>query len=294
MLKKITVLSYSFVLLMLVSSRADAATLTAGPLTITYSGSGSIFSESNLSPGDSIRREVTIKNNGTIAHNFAIATKNVSGELGSVIAISAIEGSATLWTNTLQELQSVSTASKFVTRLSSGQTKMIAFVANFPSSADASVAGKNVTFDIIYGTEESEPVARGFSIFSTNPSPTVTPSETPTVSVSVSPDGEVKGESTSEDSSGLDPWFLVIAPAAVIASVVFWPEFIFAGGTAIVSGGLTYVLGYSSSGNMNPMVFYTILIFEMLAMILIAYFILHHDNRASRKIKAYHHRLRIK
>jgi len=297
-MKKIIILSIALFAACLISAKASAATLTPGPLTITYSAEGSIFSESNLSPGDKVIKDLTVTNNGRISHNFAIATRNVSGDLGSIITLSAVEAGNTVWTNTLTELQDLPTVSKFITSLNPGQTKTISLEANFPDSAVSNLAGKNVTFDIVYGTEEAEPVVRTLGIFTSNPPVTqpVAPSESATVSATASstPEGEVKGETTGQDESGIDPWFLIIAPAAVLAAFVFLPEFAFAGGLAAISGGAAYVLGYTSSGTMDPTTFYIILGAEIITLLVLAYFMLHHDNRASRRIRGYHHRLRIR
>lgn len=296
MFKKIAIISALIVSSCLISARAQAATITPGPLTITYDGDGAIFSESNLSPGNIVKRTLSVTNNGRIAHNFAMSTSNVSGDLGSVITLSAIENGNIIWTNTLLELQNLSTQSKFVTNLNPGETKTIALEANFPSSSGSSLAGKNVTFDIVYGTEEAEPAARVFGIFSTNPISSATPAASPSASAAASStsSGEVKGESTGEQESGLNPWYLVIAPAAVLFSVVFLPEFALAGGLAAATGGIAYVLGYSSRGDMDPLAFYIILILEIITLIVLAYYLLHHDNRASRKIRGHYHRFRLR
>ncbi len=280
--------------ILLGSSRASAATITPGPLVITYDGEGSLFSENKLEPGDKIAKTLTVTNNGRIAHNFAMATANISGELADQITLSALEDSKVIWTNTILELSSADNQSKFITSIAAGQTKQVVIEANFLTSAGNNVAGKSVSFDITYGTEESEPVARTLGIFSTNPTPapSVEPSVGASTTPTASPVGEVKGDETKQ--GGLNPWYLVIAPAAVIASTIFLPEFLFVGGLAAVGGGVTYVLGYSSRGNMDATTFYIILIAEIILLIAISYFLLHHDNRASRRIKGYKHRLRIR
>ena len=292
---------------------AQAAALTSGPLTITYPGTGVLFSENSIAPGQNFDKVLTIRNTGSVNHSFALATKNVSGDLSGNILLKPSVSGVQVWSMSVFDLSNLPTQSKTViSSIDPGQTVYVDLEAEFEQASNNSYQNKNVTFDIIYGTEEVEPapassstttttvtrlvsnVRSFFNAIGTTSSPTssVTPSVVATATST--PSGEVKGEQTSSSANGLDPWYLVIAPVAVVASVVFLPEFAIAGGTAAVSGGVTYVLGYSSRGNMSPTVFYVILIAEVVALIALAYFMLHHDNRASRKIKGYYHRLRIR
>jgi hypothetical protein len=290
--KKI-LLSFLLVLsVALVATSAKAATIAPGPLTITYEGDDQIFSKINIEPGDKIRKDLTVTNNGRVAHNLAIATKNVSGELGSKIYVSAIENDIVIWTNTILELSSLTTASKFITSLNPGQTKIISLEANFPENSENDAAGKTVNFDIIYGTEESEPQRTNVSILSTGQSVVASTTPSPSTTASSAP-GVVKGEETKSDG-GLNPWYLLIAPAAFAASLVFLPEFLIAGSLSAIGGGASYFLGYSSVGSMNPTLFYSILVIEIFILIIMAYYMFHHDNRASRRIRGYKHRLRIR
>lgn len=295
MFKKIILLSAAIVLACLISSSVKAATITPGPLVISYDGDGALFSENNITPGSKVTKTLTITNNGSVNHNFAIATQNVTGDLADKLSISAIEDGNVIWTNTILELANLETQSKFITSVNPGETKQVSLEADFASSNGNEAAGKNVSFDIVYGTEEAEPVARTFGIFSTNQTAVATPTPTSSASVTASATsgtGEVKGEET--ESNGLNPWYLIIAPAAFVASLVFLPEFIVAGGLTAIGGGATYILGYTSSGWMDKTLFYSILIVEIIVLILLAYYMFHHDNRASRRIKGYKHRLRIR
>lgn len=276
---------------------AKAITLTPGPLTVSYEGDGSLFSETNLEPGDRISKDLTITNNGTINHNFAIATNNISGELASSITISAKEELNIIWTKTIAELENVDNTSFFITNLAPNQTKQITLIAEFPIDKDNQHANKNVNFNIVFGSEESEPTRGFLSAFSARPSSTPTVSPTPSNTISptptVTPAGEVKGESTDE-GSGLNPWLLLVVPAAVVLTAFLLPEFLIAGPMAAVTGGATYVLGFRSTGSMSSGLFYLLLIVEIIIFIVLTYFLLHHDNRASRKIKSHKHRFRLR
>lgn len=276
---------------------AKAITLTPGPLTVAYEGDGSLFSQSNLEPGDSISKNLTVTNNGTINHNFAIATNNISGELASSITISAKEGSNIIWTKTIAELENIDNASFFITNLAPNQTKQITLIAEFSTDKDNQHANKTVDFSIVFGSEESEPTRGLLSAFSARPSSTPTVSPTPSTTVSpistVTSTGEVKGESTDE-STGLNPWLLLVVPAAVVLTAFLLPEFLIAGPMAAVTGGATYVLGFRSTGSMPSGLFYLLLIVEIISFIVLTYFLLHHDNRASRKIRSHRHRFRLR
>ena len=290
---------------------AFAGNSSAGPIAVSYDGDGPLFSENNISPSQDFVKTLTIKNTGSVNHSFAIATKNVVGDLSGNIFLKPSVLGEQIWSVSVSDLSNLPTQSKTViSSIEPGQTVYVELKAEFQQTSNNSYQNKNVTFDIVYGTEEVEPIPTSsattttltglistvrsfFNAIGTTSTPA--PSSTPSLSANAttSPTGEVKGEQTSSDS-GLNPWYLVIAPAAVIASFIFLPEFAFAGGMAAISGGATYILGYTSKGDMDPTTFYIILIIEIITLIVLTYFMLHHDNRASRKIKGYHHRLRIR
>lgn len=305
MFKKTLLISIAiaFLAAILVYGTAKAATITPGPLVITYDGDEALFSEGNIEPGDKISRTVAVRNNGTVNHNFAIATRNVSGELASKILLSAIENNNVIWTQTIAELEGLATVSKFVTALNPGQTKQIVFEAEFPSSSGNDVAGKSVSFDIIYGTEEPEPTGLAASSFSfrrlfatASPveSATISPSPTTTPEPTATPfDGAVKGEST-ESNHKLNPLYLLLIPAGVVLSAVLMPEFAFTAGMAVVAGAATYILGSESTGPMATRDFIILLIVEVILLAILCYFFFKHENKVSRKIRGHKHRLRLR
>lgn len=284
-------------------SPAQAADIVSGPLTISYDGTGSVFAESGLAPGQTVSKNLTVQNKGTVAHSFAIATKNVTGDLAQSIYIEPVYAGSKIFSKTIEELSSLSTGSqRIVDSIPAGTTVNVDLAARFDTGGGNALQDQTVSFDIVFGTEESEPVVRT-SLLRTRLLATQTATVTSTVTASAEPsitptltatsEGQVKGEST-ENGHGFNPWYLAIIPAGVLLSAVFLPEFAFTAGMAVVAGGATYVLGSESKGVMASKDFIILLVALVAVFLVLCYFFFKHENKVSRRIRGHKHRLRLR
>jgi len=297
MKKLLTLLVASIAVVLVVANVASAATITPGPLTITYDGDGAVFAEVNFSPGNTVSKALTVTNNGTVAHSFALATQNVSGDLAGNIYIEPVYEGSQVFSKSVYDLANLATESEtVVSSISPGATVAVDLRARFDTETGDDLQGKTVSFDFVFGTEEAEPAPVGaFATLGTTfgvPTPTPTASATVSASVTSSP-GEVRGEQT-QNANDINPYYLLIAPVIALLGAVFLPEFALVAAASLVGGGAAYVLGSRSMGSMPLGMFIALVILEVLALLFISYFLLRHNNRASRKVRGYHHRFRIR
>jgi len=298
MSKAIFLLSLLVIVSLALVSTVSAASLTAGPLSISYDGDGPVFSEIKFSPGGTVGKTLTVTNNGTVAHSFALATQNVSGDMASSIYIEPVYDSSQIFSKTVIELANLENQSEtVVSSIAPGNTVSVDLQARFVEESENDLQNQTMSFDFVFGTEEAEPTlgVTGLTL-TTFVSPTATPAASPSATVSPSATATVIGEVQGEATTGhdLNPYYLLLVPAAAALAILFLPEFVFVALLSAVAGGATYVLGYSSLGNMPATLFYTLAAVELVLIIIICYFLLHHDNRASRKIRSHRHRLRIR
>ncbi len=211
----------------------SATAKTAGPLEVNYDGD-TIFSEANIAPGFASTKTITIKNNGTIDHSFALATGNVvGGELANAIELSAVYEGNTIWKKTIAELSNLAEVSvAVIDNLPHGQTGSVDLRVGLSESAGNEVAGKNLSFDLMFGTQEPE--ALSGEIMTTAQLGSVrmaygTPSsiggedevkdESDGQTVGIE-NGEVQGASTS-NNDGKNKWLLLIVPGAAVGGLSF-------------------------------------------------------------------------
>lgn len=139
----------------------QAETKTAGPLVIEYPGTDPLFSATNIAPGYTETKTLTVTNNGTVPHSFAIAAENVSGELADVIEIKPRVGGLTVWIlTTLTDLANWPNNSKtIIGSIAPGETRQVDIVARIPVGVGNAYQGKSTSsFKFIVGPEEEEPV----------------------------------------------------------------------------------------------------------------------------------------
>lgn len=252
-----------------------ATTKTAGPLEVTYTGD-TIFAETNLAPGDIVYKDITIKNNGSVAHSFAIATENVSGDLSDKIMISPVVDNVIQWSKTTTELSQLS--EKSMTILSSinpGETKSVTLQAQLAANIDDNSQSKNLSFDVVFGTQEAEPAVQtatgGFATLlgrgaigaGAGTAVTSTTSESTPAEGGNQGGGEVKGAGTSK--VGENFWLLLIVPVVALGALVAMPSSIIRNiGLPLFSGAVAVVLSNYIKGHVDPTVFWTVLGGEVL------------------------------
>ena len=157
----VTVLSLTIGALGLMSfvNETKAANYNAGPLEVTYSGVGAMFAENNLAPGDNSSKTITVKNNGTVAHSFSLATTNVSGTLADVLYLKPTIGGAEAWSKSIKELSQLPQQSQLViSSIDAGGSRDVELKYELASSAGNEYQNKTVKFDLVFGNESTDQV----------------------------------------------------------------------------------------------------------------------------------------
>lgn len=304
--------------------KVQAENLTAGPLTISYPGVGSLFSQMNISPGDDFQKTITVTNNGTISHSFAIATKNVTGDLAQKLQIQPYVLGSQVWSASIADLAVVPTESKVIlSNIAPGNTQTVDLKAVLDSSLDNNYQEESVKFDLVFGSEEAEPTPtstltststvtststatatsadaglpaltgggtiatalRTFAFNAVSTTQTVTPTASPSISASSTATvaGEVKGEQTGGGVIGEEWRLLLIVPIVGILSTFLigsrlWRAIII----PPISGIGVFVLSYFFNGTLETWIFYLILVLEVVALMILEYYINRGKQRASK------------
>jgi len=282
--------------------KVKAENLTAGPLTISYPGAGSLFSEMNIVPGDDFQKTMTITNNGTVNHSFSIATKNVTGNLADKLYLQPHIGGNQIWSASVSDLAALPTGSKMIiSSIAPGNTQIVDIEAILDDSLGNAYQGQSVKFDLIFGSEEAEPAntispstftgidlavgtagtIRTFAIGV----PPFTPQVSATAQASQTAiTGEVKGEQTGGGPAGEEWRLLLIVPALGILSTFLiasklWRAIII----PIGSGIGAFVLSYFFKGTLATWIFYLILAIEIIIFVVLEYYIRGKQKKESEK-----------
>jgi len=211
-----------------------AATITPGPLSISYTGD-QLFNETNIAPGDIFVKDVSVRNTGTLPHSFSISVTNVSGDLANIIQIEPRENGAAIWNETLAGLGALSNQSKVVlASIDPGATRNLQFAAIFPATSGNEYQGQSATnFNFVFGnesTDQSEPSSfssprtrsLGQSIISAityNPPANDTAQAQPD-QTNPNQDGTAKGATTV--AKELCFWWLVALIILVISLILYY------------------------------------------------------------------------
>jgi len=140
----------------------QAETKNAGPLTIEYAGSGPLFSANNIAPGYSETKTLTITNNGTVPHSFAIAVSGALGELADVLRIAPKVLGVAVWDETISSIATYPDSSTIIGSIAPGGTATVDLVAYLPETVGNNYQGKTtLTFDFVVGDQEEEPAGGG-------------------------------------------------------------------------------------------------------------------------------------
>jgi len=194
--------------------KAQADIINLGTaLQITYTGSGPIFSELNLAPGDVVDKNLQVKNIGTIGHSFAIATQNVvpssvTYNLADKITIEAfVNGSVTpAWTETILSLSTIPSGSKvIVSNIDPDDTVDVDLRATLDTSTDNNYQSAGVAFDVVFGTEEAEPTATATGTVSATATTTTTTTATTTATQTVTSTATVSPLATNTPTQTVVP-----------------------------------------------------------------------------------------
>jgi len=252
----------------------NAVNLSAGPLAISYDGT-TVFSQSDVAPGTTYSKDITVTNNGTVAHSFALATTNVSGDLADQIYIEPWVDAAAVWKASVEDLSNLPTESKtIVSSIAPGASVVVTLKAAMGEAAGDAYQNKNVTFDIVFGTQEAEPGAGTFGVAGAGGSPTASPSLAISPSPSPSPGGGVLGEQTTGGSKAGKPWeLLVVVPVAVMASFLLPLTMRTGVRTAAVAGAVSAAFASRYNGTIPNRTFWVLLVCEIVLIAAANYFL---------------------
>lgn len=291
-----TIFGGVLLMLTLTVGTVKAEVITAGPLTIEYSGSGPIFSEPDLAPGDMFVKQLSVTNNGTIAHSFAIAATNVSGDLSDKINIVPELYSVELWSETILALSQLPEQSKvIIPSIDPGETIAVNLIAKFDSQYGNELQDKTVVFDLVVGSEEAEPSATdsvtpgaggvatttltgglfGVSALSGDVLAATTGGSPIVDAAGEDSDGagDVLGAEDQDSEKGLNALLLLIPPIALILSVPFVSPGARNAVIPTLGAGTTAVLAFFTSGDMPSVTFWSILLAEVILILILDYLI---------------------
>jgi hypothetical protein len=148
-----------------------AQTLNAGALKIEYPGSGALFSASNIAPGYSETKTVTVTNTGTLPHSFSIATDGGLGDLADVLRIESKVLGSTIWDKTISEIAKNPESNVIIGAIEPGATASVEFIAKLPTGVGNDYQGETtLSFSFIMGnesTDQAEPSGGGGTFIST-------------------------------------------------------------------------------------------------------------------------------
>lgn len=228
----------------------SAETKNAGPLKIEYPGSDPLFSATNIAPGYSETKTLTITNQGTIPHSFAIAVSGTLGELAQVLHIQPFVLGSPVWDKTITQIATAPDSNTIIGAIAPGGTATVDLIAYLPDSVGNDYQGKTtLAFSFVVGNEEPEPDASILPSPPPGPGDTgggtvlgrgtglalgvgetlgvsASPSPSESVSPSPSPSGTVQGDSddTDEETGGISKYkFLYwLIPILVILFILFF------------------------------------------------------------------------
>lgn len=282
-------------------NKANADNLIAGPLEISYLGSGPLFSEIKIAPGDNFEKEVTVTNKGTVNHSLIVTTNNISGDLGDSIKITPIVDGNQVWSETIKGLSvDYSQGKEIISSIPAGNAVALRIRAEFDLAADNNLQDKMVKFNIVLGTQEPEPLPIS-SPDSDDTDSTIDDSTSVTVLRTVrtlarvstsavvsaletqTPVAEVKGVATTagdvmgdkdEGEPQMNKYLLLIIPAAVILAILvpIW-SMSWGLGLPIFGGVVTAVLASLITGDISRFWFWIIFAIEAVLAIVINYFV---------------------
>ena len=143
--------------LVLTFNYANAETLNAGVLKISYSGSGPLFSAQNIAPGYSETKVVTVKNTGTLPHSFSVAVSGTLGSLADALKIKTEVLGIDVWEKTLSDISLDPDSNLIVGSIAPGGEALISFTASLPRDVGNSFQGaETFAFSFVMGNESTD------------------------------------------------------------------------------------------------------------------------------------------
>ncbi len=137
----------------------------ASDLSVSYQ-SDPLFYNSNLAPGESVSKTVTVTNTGTVNQSLYLDTKNSSSDgLADVMTLSIASSSITYFTDTFSNL--FTTAQVFLGDVAPAATRTFVLTATMATSSDNMYQATTMGFDLCLGFSGGDIVCDGTSGSST-------------------------------------------------------------------------------------------------------------------------------
>lgn len=158
MTNKLIALSF-LILVLLFVPKVHAATLTAGDLEISYRGDGSLFNETNIFPGYTEVKSISVKNTGRVNHSFSIA---VSGRLGKLADVLRIEPRSfntddPIWNKTVSEIAKSPNSNIILGSIEPGRTRQVKIAAILPTDVGNEYQDSTtLSFNFVVGNESTD------------------------------------------------------------------------------------------------------------------------------------------
>lgn len=215
----------------------SAETKNAGPLKIEYSGADPLFSATNIAPGYSETKTLTITNQGAVPHSFAIAVSGTLGNLANVLHLAPQVSGAAVWDEAMANLAD-GDSHTVINSIVPGEVATVDLLAYLPDNVGNDYQGATtMTFDFIVGDQEPEPEVSilaspsggggaagagisgiGGEILGESTSPSIFPSPSPSGTVG----GEKNGEEDTETKGTSYKFLYWLIPILVILLILFF------------------------------------------------------------------------
>ncbi len=138
-------------------ARAEALNVS-GVLEIDYTGSpGPLFNASNLAPGYTETKSLSVKNNGSLPHSFSIAVSGDLGVLADVLIIEPKVSGNVVWSKTISQIAKNPESNVIIGSIVAGESIFVDITARLPETIGNEYQGKStLAFNFIVGNESTD------------------------------------------------------------------------------------------------------------------------------------------
>ncbi len=157
--KIVLIVFISFLSIFLLSvPKVLAGTIKAGVLDIEYSDAPApLFNATNLYPGYTETKSLTVKNNGALPHSFSVA---VSGDLGTLANVLIIEPTVlgnVVWSKTISQIAKHPESNVIIGLIAPGGSASVDITATLPETVGNEYQDKStLAFNFIVGNESTD------------------------------------------------------------------------------------------------------------------------------------------
>jgi len=252
------------------TSYVSAQTKTAGPISVSYDGDGAIFSASNMAPGGVATNDITVRNNGSESHNFAVATTNVTGELADRVLLSSTIDGQLIWAKSIAQLSAFPDDGVVILdEIGASQERVVTLSLSLNEEAGNELQGKTVKFDLVFGAQ-GESLERAtlstLSLGALSPLDDGGVQEEEPVPADEGKELKLPQQEGDEGGDiGENVWLLLIVPIAAVGALATMPSSLIRNiGVPLFFGSTAVVLTNFIKGDMDPHTFWSLLGGEVL------------------------------